>query len=126
MRDREHEIQAACVAWFRVKYRKEIIFAIPNGGARNVATGVKLKEEGVLAGVPDLMILSARGGWNGLFVEMKKSSVGRNGQLVDKGRLSEVQRELFPRIEEKGYKIALCYSVDDFMREVEGYMNDEG
>ena len=123
MRSREHDIQCGCVTWFRVRYPREIIFAIPNGGARNVATGVALKEEGVLAGVPDLMVLSARGGYHGLFVEMKKSSVGVRGQLVGRGHLSAVQKELFPRIEEKGYKIEVCYSFDDFEKVVTEYMN---
>lgn len=123
MKDREHEIQVECVRWFRLRYPREIIFAVPNGGARNVVVGAKMKAEGVLAGVPDLMVLSARGGYNGLFVEMKKSSVGKRGQLVDKGVLSDVQKDLFLRIGEKGYKVVVCWSFDDFRREVEGYFS---
>jgi len=37
------------------------IFAIPNGGHRNVVVAGKLKAEGVRAGVPDLCFPEARG-----------------------------------------------------------------
>lgn len=122
MKDREHQIQCACVQWFRMKYPKEIIFAIPNGGARYISTAVAMKNEGVMAGIPDLMVLAAKKGYNGLFVEMKKSSVGKSGKLINKGHLSDTQKELLPKIENKGYKVVVCYSFDDFEKEITDYL----
>lgn len=123
MRDREHQIQCACVEWFRMRYRDEIIFSIPNGGARHISTAVAMRAEGQMAGIPDLMVLAARKGYNGLFIEMKKSTMGKSGRLIDKGRLSETQKALLPRIEGKGYKVVVCYSFDDFEREVNDYFD---
>lgn len=59
------------VQWFRKTYPKVRIFAIPNGGDRNIAVASNLKLEGVLPGVPDLFIPK----WN-LWIEMKKKNGG--------------------------------------------------
>ena len=54
MKDIEHRLQVACVRWFRLQHPNVLIFAIPNGGQRNVVTAKRLKDEGVVAGVADL------------------------------------------------------------------------
>ena len=62
----EHYEQALVIQFMRRNYPEVLIFAIPNGGQRNAATGARLKAEGVVPGVPDLFIPA----W-GLFIEMK-------------------------------------------------------
>ena len=59
MRDEEHRLQSACVRWFRYQFPAlaHSLFAVPNGGRRDAATGARLKDEGVLAGVSDLVLL---------------------------------------------------------------------
>ena len=37
------------------------LFAIPNGGARHIGTAIKLKSEGVTAGVSDLFLMIPSG-----------------------------------------------------------------
>lgn len=113
MREQEHNLQVACVRWFRYRYPKALIFAIPNGGQRNAIVAAKLKAEGVMAGVPDLLIPCARGVYHGLFVEMK------NGK---KGRVSEAQSVMMDRLQGEWYKCAVCRSFDEFKATVEQYM----
>jgi hypothetical protein len=60
MKTTEHDIQVNCVNYFRLRYPKGLIFAIPNGGQRNVIVASKLKAEGVLSGVPDLCVPIAK------------------------------------------------------------------
>jgi hypothetical protein len=67
----EHVEQREFVSWFRKSYEGIRIIAIPNGGQRNIATAVRLKAEGVTAGVPDLLIPA----WN-LWIEMKREKGG--------------------------------------------------
>jgi len=112
MKNREHEIQVACVNWFRYQFPKYLIYAIPNGGNRNVIVAKKLKAEGVLSGVPDLHIPVAKNGYNGLYIEMK----------ADKNKPSENQKKIMQKLEEEGYKCEVCYSVDDFMKVVKNYL----
>lgn len=74
----EHMEQCAFIQWFRLQYPKHAnqLFAIPNGGLRNIKVAQKLKAEGVMAGVADLFFMEAQGGYHGLFIEMKKEKGG--------------------------------------------------
>lgn len=107
MRDAEHRTQTACVWWFRCQYPSlaGLLFAIPNGGARDVVTGKRLKDEGVLAGVADLFLsVPGRDGSHGLYIEMK----------TPKGVQSEAQKTFQTRVEAQGYTYRVCRSFDDF------------
>lgn len=59
--EEEHRIQSACVRWFSLKYPKlrGRLFAVPNGGRRDQTTAGKLKAEGVVPGVSDLILLKS-------------------------------------------------------------------
>ena len=107
----EHEIQVACVEWFRYQYPKSIIYSIPNGGKRNVIVAQKLKAEGVLAGVPDLHIPISNGSYNGLYIELK---AGKNKPTDNKITIME-------KLQNEGYKCVVCWSLDEFMQEVKDY-----
>ena len=113
MRDGEHQIQVACVNWFRYQYPKSIIYAVPNGGPRNAIVAAKLKAEGVLAGVPDLFVAEPKGEYHGLYVEMK------NG---NQGRVSDNQKTLMDRLRNRGYRCEVCRSFEDFEETVNDYM----
>ena len=56
MRHIESQIQKDCVTWFRLQYPKigRLLFAVPNGGARNAKEAAIMKGEGVTAGVAAL------------------------------------------------------------------------
>jgi len=77
---------------------KDLAFAIPNGGKRHVSYNVKLKAEGLKAGVPDLFISFPSQGYHGLYIEMKS--------LV--GRARPEQLEWLAALQENGYRAELC------------------
>ena len=112
----EDRLQAECVRWFRYRFPKDVLFAIPNGGWRNKVTAGVLKATGTLAGVADLFLChpGAKGDTLclGLFIEMK---VGKNTQTPS-------QREFQEKVENVGYCYALCRNIDEFILEVESYM----
>ena len=90
-----------------------ILHSIPNGGARSLATGARLKAEGAVAGVPDLFLACARSGRHGLYIELKR----RTG-----GRVSESQRDLFPLLEAQGYGVAVCHGWKEAAEAVTAYL----
>ena len=108
----EHDLQVSCVNWFRAKYSTEIIFSIPNGGQRNIIVATKLKAEGVLSGVPDLFVMLSKGGFHGLYIEMKRKG----------GKLTENQKEFFKMATNKGYLCSKCESFEDFHNTITTYM----
>jgi len=72
----EHEEQVALFEWASYLYNQypvlKLMFAIPNGGLRNIKTAINLKKEGVKAGVPDIFLPFSSKGYHGLFIEMKR------------------------------------------------------
>lgn len=114
--EEEHRIQCACVQWFRYQHPecRHNLFAVPNGGHRDKVTGAKMKAEGVLAGVADLILLKSNSRHGALLIEMKTRT----------GRQADTQREWQRLIERDGYKYVVCRSVEDFIREVDSYLSD--
>lgn len=115
--DEEHRTQATCVRWFRLKYPHLFarLFAVPNGGRRDGLTGARLKAEGVIPGVSDLILLKRNRHYCGLLIEMKTAN----------GRQSDAQKWWQQEVCADGeFKYVLCRGIDDFMREVDGYLSE--
>ena len=110
----ESQIQQQMVKWFGYKYPECTLFAIPNGHKRNAITGAILKREGVVAGVADLFLMKANQKYHGLWIEVK----------TDKGKQSESQKEFERKALREGYKYVICKNIDQFINEVETYIND--
>lgn len=75
----EHQEQVALINWWRLAYPKwqNLLFAIPNGGLRNIVTAKKLAAEGVVSGVADLFLAVPTHSFHGAFIEMKRKKGGR-------------------------------------------------
>ena len=113
MKQPEHILQVNCVNYFRLRHPKGLIYAIPNGGQRNVIVASKLKAEGVLSGVPDLHIATAKKGFHGLYIELK------NGKA---GKVSDNQQTIMDKLQSEGYRCEVCRSFDEFRNVVNDYM----
>ena len=113
----EAQIQHSCVAWFRMTFpdKKELLFAIPNGGARTGASGAMRKYEGALAGASDLILLHKRDGYGALLIEMKRPKV--KGQS-SAGRQSKAQESFQAQVEKAGYKYITCHGIEEFVKGV--------
>lgn len=112
----ERQIQIKCVSWFRIRYPEasHVFMAIPNGSARNPWTAKNLKDEGVLSGAPDLVLLVPRHGYASLCIEMKKAG----------GRQSESQKAFQEAAKAFKNKYVVCYSVEEFQAVVAEYLED--
>ena len=104
----------ACVRWFNLQYPqyRGLLFACPNGGARNLVTAAKLKAEGVTPGVADLLLLVPKQWAFALCIEMKTA----------KGRQSPEQKEWQKKVEGEGYRYVIVRSVEQFMNEINDYL----
>ena len=85
---------------------------IPNGGSRNKAEAARLKRQGVKAGVPDICIPVPRGGYHGMYIEMK---YGRN-------KPRETQKIWLERLNAQGYYTVVCYSAGEAIDKILAYM----
>lgn len=114
-RHEEHNLQVACVNWFRYQYPivGKMLIAVGNGGKRDAITGAMLKAEGVLAGVSDLILLIPNNRYHGLLIEMKTKT----------GRQSAAQKEWQQDIENLNYyKYVVVRSLEEFMNVINDYL----
>jgi hypothetical protein len=111
----ESYLQTQCVKYFRYRYPKlkRLLFAVPNGHYRNKATGVRLKNEGVVPGVADIILLIPNRGFSSLCIELK---VGRNKQ-------TENQLEWAEAATSAGNLYKVVTNFDQFRELVDWYMN---
>lgn len=118
LKDEEHRIQCACVRWFAYQHPElhGRLFAVPNGGRRDETTAAKLKAEGVMAGVADLILLKSNRDYGALLIEMK-TPTGKQSESQKKWQLALCS--------EDEYKYVVCRSLDDFIKEVSDYLNNE-
>lgn len=102
----EHGHQSALFCWASLPEQQKLypelkwMFAIPNGGKRDMVTASNLKAEGVKPGVPDIMLPIAKRGFHGLFIEMKKPVVGR---------VSVKQSDFAVALMSNKYHVITCY-----------------
>lgn len=110
----EHALQVSCVRWFRMQYRdRYLLYATPNGGSRNRIEAAHLREEGVTAGIPDLTLAVAAGGWHGLYIELK------NGKAYT---TSQAQKDAMQRLTEAGYLCVVVRSIEEFIKTIRDYL----
>jgi hypothetical protein len=116
----EAQEQAALMQWlaYAEMYHPELrlLHHIPNGGGRNPIEAKHLKEQGVKAGIPDLFLPCARGGWHGLYIEMKR----RKG-----GRVSIEQKKTIIALRVQGYRVEVCEGWEKARDVIKEYMEGE-
>lgn len=112
----ESHLQRNCLQWFRLQYPhlRLLLFAVPNGGARNKREAGIMKAEGVTAGVADVILLKPSGGYASLCIEFK----------TEDGRQQPTQKEWQTAVEEAGNKYVVVRSFDGFKEEVETYFSE--
>jgi len=80
---------------------RHIIFAVPNGGHREMIDAIILKRTGVVPGVSDLIVIRPN---EIVFVEVKRPE----------GIQSEKQKKFERTVTSLGFKYYLVYSLKDF------------
>jgi hypothetical protein len=89
--------QIVFVNWLK---KNNILFtASANGGKRDLMTAMKLKRMGVSAGFPDIFIPVPKGGYHGLFIELKR---------IEGGVVSSNQLLWINRLRSYGYYVKVC------------------
>lgn len=119
MNDTPHESaeQTALFKWAAYSMGKypelRMMHHVANGGSRDPREARNLKAQGVKAGVPDICLPVPRGGYHGLYIELKR----RKG-----GGLSEEQAVWIDRLNRLGYRAVVCRGWDAARAEIEDYL----
>ena len=115
--DREGLEQAALMTELRIRMPDvaDLIYHVPNGGHRHVLVAMKLKEQGVVAGIPDLVLTMARGGYFGLYIEFKATP-------PNDAPISPSQHERIRKLNAQGYLAVVCRGHFDAMEQIRAYL----
>jgi hypothetical protein len=119
----EHDLQKALISWWKFECRvfgipEFALFAVPNGTMyrgtqieRSIQSNY-LKAEGMRPGALDLVLAVARGGYHGLFTEMKTRT----------GRISDEQSAFLTYLDSSGYKAVVCRSTEEAIAAITNYL----
>ena len=131
MRHIEDMHQEALIQWANITYLPkrdyikpgekigDFLYAIPNGGKRSKMEGIKLKRQGVKAGVSDLHLPVPMNGCHGLWIEMKKPKVKGESQP----KVSESQQKWLDDMTFKGSEAHVCYGWEHARNVIEKYLS---
>lgn len=113
----ESQEQIALFEWVEYAMARypelKLLFHVPNGELRNKVVAARLKKEGVRSGVPDLVLPVARGGYHGLYIEMKR---------IRHGKVSKDQREWLDALNEQNYCAIVCKGADEAQEAIVRYL----
>lgn len=112
----EHSEQTALFSWAKAQQgaipELAMLFAIPNAGKRSYAAASYMQAEGLKSGVPDICLPVARGGYHGLFIEMKHG----------RGKTSEHQAAWLEALFRQGYAAHVVYGFDQAVSIITSYL----
>jgi len=100
----ESQIQQQIVIFERNTYSikgESLIFAVPNGGTRNILEAKLLKNTGVMSGVSDLILIVKNKIY---FIELK----------AEKGMQSEIQKQFETKVNLLGFEYLIFNSLDSY------------
>ena len=128
----ESQEQAVLIEWWGHYARSKgiderLLFSIPNGANKSIATAMKFKREGLRKGVPDLLLAYPRQFkihplntvhkvmFSGMFIEMKRKGQKATPDQIDFGSL----------LRKMGYSALICLGADEAMKAIKGYIDAE-
>lgn len=115
----EDEEQIWLFSWAKLNTAKypelELMHHVPNGGKRSKAEAARFKAMGVKRGVSDIFLPVARGGYHGLYIELKAKD----------GRAEKEQKDWIAAVRMQGYCGAVCYGGELAANLVESYLRGE-
>lgn len=112
----EAHLQAAVIRYIKLKHPKARYCASLGGQyQKHISQRKKAKATGYVAGFPDLQITEARGGYYGLFIELK---------LDKRCYPSKAQIDWLEDLNERGYKAICTKGFEDTIKEIDNYLSE--
>lgn len=118
----EADEQAKVIEWAHWAYRHfaekypllRLLHCSMNGVKLSATQALRAKRQGMVSGVPDLLLPVPRKGYHALFIEMKSAN----------GVTSPSQKRFLGELVDLGYRACVCYSAKDAIAVIEDYYRD--
>lgn len=92
----------------------EWMFHIPNGGTRNATEAECLRRQGVKAGIADICLPVARGGYHALYIELKR---------IKGSRKTKDQEDFINAMNARGNLATFAYGWQQAVEIITDYLN---
>ena len=109
---KESSEQVKFIMRIRWLHPEILIFAVPNGGTRSKLEAARLKKEGLLKGIPDVIVAKRTNDYGGLYLEFKTAE----------GKLSPEQVIIHNKLTAEGYKVEVVRSCEDALAVFKEYI----
>jgi len=113
---KEHDEQANLFQWAvamtGIYPELSLLFAIPNAGKRSIGAAMYYRAEGLKSGVPDMCLPVARGGYHGMFLELK----------AGKNKPTEEQKAWIDELAKQGYYACVAWGFDEARQKLTEYL----
>ena len=113
----EWQEQVAVFQWRMWAQKEEpslrLLFASLNGVRVSIGLAHKMKQSGMVSGVPDLILPCARNGYFGLFIELKREK---------RGVVSDAQEQFIRDLRAEGYFVAVARGANDAIAYLKSYL----
>jgi len=111
----EQKLQTAIVKYIQLKHPNARYCASLGGIRTSFKQAIKAKATGYVKGFPDLQITEARGGYFGLFLEIKQ----------EKRYATKEQKEWITDLTARGYKALITKGLDDTITAIDNYLKQK-
>ena len=109
----EAKLQEAVILYLKLQY-PGVKYCASLGGIRTgIKQARKAKKTGYIKGFPDLQITEARGGYFGLFIELKKD---------DKAYPSKSQKHWIEELNKRGYYAEVTKGLEQTLNLIDEYL----
>ncbi len=115
----ELQDQIALIEWANLKNIPLVHHA--NEGSRTARYGKILKLAGLAPGYPDLSLMEARGGYFGMFVELKRSRRYSESEMASKSW--QLQDKWLALLNRNGYLALRCFGFGEAKERLEMYLS---
>lgn len=130
MKTIEADEQAALFRWAEQHGQFYPELALLNGSLNGVrltiGQAVKAKKQGMKRGFPDIQLPVTRGGYHGLFIELKIKPYRNHKNKVIYPKISDEQKWWIKELTRQGYRAVVCKGFDAAMIEILNYLQQEG
>ena len=121
---KEHILQQRIVAWIEATWPDVVIAVNPYSGMRMTSRqAIAAKRQGLRPGLPDLAIYEPRGGYHGLFIELKIDGsriVKKDGSPVSEHVARQL--DIAAKLNERGYLSLICIGETNAKEAIVEYM----
>lgn len=123
----EQSIHLALCTYVRAKYPQAIFTSESSGVRLTMGQAIKAKRLRSSSGLPDFWLVEPRGGYHGLFLELKRSDseVYRKDYTLKQDKHVMEQAAIIERLFHKGYLASFACGLEQAIDEVDNYMNLE-